>query len=136
MSFFSLSEFIDDKNKQINDGAEKAENDVKQIEKTIQKSENISDIVYVRYYEQISQRLNHANYNIDKFHRNKSELLKKTGEHIDSILEINKHIKTIADEALVQLNEKYFKNRTLANLTANKLRSIGVTEDDLPPPFM
>ena len=135
MSFLSLSAFIDEKNKQINSIAETAEKDIKQIEVLLGRTENITDIIYSQNFAQINQRLNHANYNIDKFTQEKSEIIKKATDHIDNILEQNQHIKAIADKALVKLNKKYLKNRTLAHLSAKKLESLGMKEDDLPSQF-
>jgi uncharacterized protein VirK/YbjX len=135
MSFSSFSTFIDEKYKYENDGVETAKRNIKWIENSLEEIENITDIIYMSDFAQLNQRLDHANYNIDKFTQDKPEIIKKATDYMDNILEKNQHIKAIAEKVLAKLNKKYLKNRTLAHLSAKKLESLGMKEVDLPSPF-
>jgi CRISPR/Cas system CMR-associated protein Cmr1 (group 7 of RAMP superfamily) len=138
MSYLSLEKCIDEANKYLNSSIKHAEKDINDLKSRIKIKDSITKKDYDMFFAQINQRLNHANSNIEKFTREKSEIIKKANDHIDNILNMNEHIKTVADNALVELykkfNKKYLEKQSLAHLSAMTLKSLGVKKTDLPSP--
>jgi hypothetical protein len=136
--FSPLDETIEMKNEYINRYADKTEKDIHDTEKIIDRLLSLeAEIKYERYnihFNNLARTRNHANNMLNKYSRDKEELLRKVMEYINNILEKNELTRKLAEESIIKLNEKYFENITLAKICAKTIQSHGVENFDLQSP--
>ena len=97
---------------------------IKDIEEKFKK--DITESQYNEYFSNINNRLEKAKIIIAKY---ENEEYKKTkvnlvNNYIDFFLEKNNEIKTVAENALIELNKKHFQNNSLGKLSALKVKSL------------
>ena len=137
--FSPFDDVLESRNEYINRYAANAEKEIRNTEKSFEKVLSTNSMNYEKYkfyFYNLERLTKHATANLNRYsEENKEELLRKTMEYLDNLIEKNEHTRKTSEESIIKLNQKYFETITLAKICAKVIESHGIENYDLTPPI-